>query len=368
MREAWIVDYTDRQGDQHIKHFDRKKDADDYQAAVKVDIKKGLHVSPSKSPTISEAAENWHKRVEADGMNGDGPAERSTLRQYRQHIDLHIVPRIGKVKLGELTQTAIENFRDDLLKSRSRPLARKVFTSLKSILKASNCGHLAANVSIGREKRRRRLEAGRDFPTPDQVKRLIAAVALDDVRRRALFLTVAFTGLRSSELRGLRWKDIDFKASQLHVRQRADRFNKIGAPKSEKSVRTVPVDTVTLDALREWKLKSPHSKSDDYVFGTRTGHIISQDKILDSLTSVMKASKLTDNEGNPLYGLHSLRHFFASWCINAKDSGGRELPPKAVQELLGHSTITMTLDIYGHMFPGTGDRGELNAAVRQLLA
>ena len=137
MREAWIVDYTDQQGDQHIKHFDRKKDADDYQAAVKVDIKKGLRLSPSKSPTISEAAENWHKRVEADGMNGDGPAERSTLRQYRQHIDLHIVPRIGKVKLGELTQTAIENFRDDLLKSLSRPLARKVFTSFKSILKAS---------------------------------------------------------------------------------------------------------------------------------------------------------------------------------------------------------------------------------------
>ena len=82
----------------------------------------------------------------------------------------------------------------------------------------------------------------------------------------------------------------------------------------------------------------------------------------------MKAAKLIDKEGNPLYGLHALRHFFASWCINAKDSGGRELPPKAVQELLGHSTITMTLDIYGHMFPGKGDRDELNAAMRQLFA
>jgi integrase len=181
-------------------------------------------------------------------------------------------------------------------------------------------------------------------------------------------LTVAFTGLRSSELRGLRWKDIDFKASQLHVRQRADRFNKIGAPKSETSVRAVPVDTVTLDALREWKLKSPHSKPDDCVFGTKTGHLISQDKILDSLTSVVKAAKLTDKESNPLYGPHALRHFFASWCINAKESGGRELPPKAVQGLLGHSTITMTLDIYGPMFPSMGDRDELNAAVRQLLA
>src|SRR5262249_25678183 len=140
IREAWIVDYTNQQGDQHIKHFERKKDADDYQAAIKVDMRKGLHIAPSKSPPISEAAENWHRRVEADGMNGDGPAERSTLRQYRQHINLHIVPRIGTVKLGELTQAAIENFRDDLLKNLSRPLARKVFTSFKSILKPSNTG------------------------------------------------------------------------------------------------------------------------------------------------------------------------------------------------------------------------------------
>ena len=367
-REAWIVDYVDQQGDQHIKHFARKKEADEYQATVKVDVRKGLHVAPSKSPTVSEAAEIWHGRVQANGMNGDGPAERSTLRQYRQHIDLHIVPRIGQVKVGELTTTAIEGFRDDLFAALSRPLARKVFTSFKSILKANKCGHLAADVSIGRDKRRRRLEAARDFPTPEQVKRLMGALAPDDLRRRAFLTTAAFTGLRSSELRGLRWKDIDFKASQLHVRQRADRFNKIGAPKSEKSVRTVPLDMITLDALRTWKLRSPHSKPDDYVFATRTGHIVSQDKMLDSLSSLMIDAKLVDKDGKPKYGLHAMRHFFASWCINAKDSGGRELPPKRVQELLGHSTITMTLDLYGHLFPDKGDRSELNDAVRQLLA
>jgi len=367
VREAWIVDYVDQQGDQHIKHFPRRKDADEYHATVKVDIRTGLHIAPRKSPTVNEAAETWHKRVEANGMNGDGPAERSTLRQYRQHIDLHIVPRIGDVRLGDLTPVKVENFRDDLLKGLSRPLARKVFTSFKSILKASNCGHLANNVSVGRDKRRRRLEAGQDFPTPDQIKRLIAVVAPDDLRRRAMLLTVAFTGLRSSELRGLRWKDIDFKANQLHVRQRADRFNKIGAPKSEKSVRTVPLDVVTLDALRAWKLKSQHSKPDDYVFAAKTGHIVSQDKMLDNLTSAMKEAKLVDKDGNAFYGLHALRHFFASWCINAKESGGRELPPKRVQELLGHSTIVMTLDLYGHLFPDKGDRTELNEAVQQLL-
>ena len=368
IREAWIVDYVDRQGDQHIEHFPRRREADEYHATVKVDIRTGLHIAPRKSPSVSEAAEAWHKRVEANGMNGDGPAERSTLRQYRQHIDLHIVPRIGDVRLGDLTPVKVENFRDDLLKNLSRPLTRKVFTSFKSILKASNCSHLADNVSVGRDKRRRRLEAGQDFPTPDQIKRLIAAVAPDDFRRRAMLLIVAFTGVRSSELRGLRWKDIDFKANQLHVRQRADRYNEIGAPKSAKSVRSVPLDVVTLDALRAWKLKSEHSKPDDYVFGSRTGHIVSQDKMLDGLTTGMKAAKLVDKAGNPFYGLHALRHFFASWCINAKESGGRESPLKRVQELLGHSTIMMTLDLYGHLFPDKGDRTELNDAVRELLA
>jgi hypothetical protein len=52
----------------------------------------------------------------------------------------------------------------------------------------------------------------------------------------------------------------------------------------------------------------------------------------------------------------AFRHFFASWCINPKERGGRELPPKVVQDLLGHSTISMTLDIYGHWFPSKGDR------------
>ena len=164
VREAWIVDYVDRQGDQHIKHFDRKKDAADYHASVKVDISKGLHISPSKSPTVGEAAEHWVTRVEANGMNDDGPAERSTTRQYRQHINLHIGPRIGGVKLGELTSHAIEAFRDDLLKDLSRPLARKVFTSFRSILKAAKCSHLAQDMSIGRDKRSRRLEAGQDSP------------------------------------------------------------------------------------------------------------------------------------------------------------------------------------------------------------
>ncbi len=68
------------------------------------------------------------------------------------------------------------------------------------------------------------------------------------------------------------------------------------------------------------------------------------------------------------YALHAFRHFFASWCINAKERGGRELPAKEVQHLLGHSSIVMTLDTYSHLFPQDGDRSELAAASAALLA
>jgi integrase len=80
-----------------------------------------------------------------------------------------------------------------------------------------------------------------------------------------------------------------------------------------------------------------------------------------------------DDEGQPILkakcpGLHSFRHFFASWCINWPKDGGLGLPAKVVQDRLGHSTIAMTLDVYGHLFPPGDDVDELAAAERALLA
>ena len=75
-KQAWIVDYFDQQGDRCIQTFRTKKDATDRHAEVRVDVRKGLHIAPSKSPTVIEAAESWIKLVEANGMKGDGPADR----------------------------------------------------------------------------------------------------------------------------------------------------------------------------------------------------------------------------------------------------------------------------------------------------
>jgi integrase len=73
-------------------------------------------------------------------------------------------------------------------------------------------------------------------------------------------------------------------------------------------------------------------------------------------------------DGKSKYALHAFRHFFASWCINRRDDGGLELPAKVVQERLGHSSIVMTMDTYGHLFPRGDDGRELAAAEAALLA
>jgi integrase len=360
-KEAWIVDYVDGNDDRHIQTFARKKEADAFAAKARVEIGAGTHVALSSDVTIADAAENWLKRVEADGR------ERSTLRQYREHVRLHIAPRIGRLKLAKLTGKDIEHFRDTLLASMSRAMARKVLVSLKSLLKVAHCGHHAADVSISASKRaERKLEIGRDIPTAGEIKRLITAAAAKP-RLKALLLTAALTGLRASELRGLRWSDVDLKAEELHVRQRADRFCTIGAPKTEESRRTVPLAPEVLHALKQWKLACPKGEL-DLVFPTGTGTVEDHANLLRSLRPVMRDAGVVDKHGKAKYAMHAFRHFFASWCINPVDRGGRELPAKVAQTLLGHSSITMTYDRYGHLFPSGNDRAELGKASQALLA
>jgi integrase len=370
-KEAWIADFTDGSGQRHIRTFQQKKKADAYEATVTVAVNAGTHVALDGNLTIADAAEDWIRRVEANGMRDDGPAERSTVRQYREHVRLHILPRIGRLKLTKLTKKDIENFRDGLLAKdeggMSRAMARKVMTSLKSLLKVAGVGHVAGTITLGTKKRdERKLEIGRDIPTPGEIKRLIEA-AKDKGRLRALLLTAALTGLRASELRGLRWSDVDLKHEELHVRQRADRYNTIGVPKTKESARAVPLPPELLLALKQWKLACPKG-DEDLAFPTSTGAVEHHKNMLRSLAPVMKAAGIVDKHGKPKYALHAFRHFFASWCINPKERGGRELPVKVAQTLLGHSSVVMTLDRYGHLFPSGTDRGELEASTRALLA
>jgi integrase len=367
-KEAFVADFTDQHGVRHLKTFDRKKDADSYHASVKVNVRAGVHTSSKM--TVAQGGEQWIASGEANGL------EAATLESYRQHLKDHIVPFIGAVRLSELTVPLVRTFRDKLHKAnRSPAMIKRVIGDLGSILAdAQERGNVGQNVvrSLGRKKRREaerrqkgKLKVGVDIPTPQEIK---AIVVHSKGRWRPLLMTAIFAGLRASELRGLRWSDVDFKKAELHVRQRADKFNKIGKPKSESGERTIPMPPILVNTLREWKLACPKSEL-GLVFPTGAGEVEYHSNIVvRGLAPVQITAGVVTKDGKAKYrGLHSLRHFYASWCINRKADGGRELPPKLVQELLGHSTITMTMDTYGHLFPRSDDGKELAAAERALL-
>src|SRR4029077_5394016 len=153
---------------------------------------------------------------------------------------------------SQLTVPLVRQFEDRLRVNRSPNLAREVIRALGTILAdAQERGLVAQNVvrplrthrrrgkEARSEKRRRgKLKVGIDIPSPDEIRTLIGQL---DGRWRPLFLTAIFSGLRASELRGLRWIDVDLKRGEIHVRQRADRFRAIGPPKSEAGERTVPI-------------------------------------------------------------------------------------------------------------------------------
>jgi integrase len=367
-KESWIVDYVDQAGDRHIQTFARKKDAEEYHATVKVDVRQGVHTPHSASKTVAQGADDW-----LDYVRGEG-AERSTLEHYRNHIRNHIAPLIGTHKLSKLTAPGIETFRDALLAKLSRAQAKKVLVSLKSLLRdAVRRGTVAQNVAlavkIGKSGRhKKKLKVGEDIPTPDEIKAIIHAA---DGRIRPMLLCAIFTGMRSSELRGLRWADIDLNAHELHVTRRADRYNQIGPPKSKAGARTIPMGEFLTNTLRQWKHVCP--KGDlGLAFPNTVGKIWDHaDVVVRFLAPTMVKAGVVDSKGEAKYtGLHALRHFFASWCINAKEAGGLGLTIKEVQERMGHATAAMTTDTYGHLFKRDekDEARKLNEAERRLLA
>jgi integrase len=363
-KTAWVVYYVDQKKQRHIKTFKTKREAEAWRIEAGHEIARGIHTAPASSMTVAEAGEAWIEQCKTDGL------EAATIRQYGQHLDLHLKPFIGSIKLAELSPASVIDFRNVLIRQgRSRSMATKVLVSLGAIIgTAMAVGHVARNVvrdqSRGHATRLRRLEkrhdkrlaVGVDIPTEDEIRAILAAA---QGRWRPLIVTVVFTGLRASELRGLRWSDVDLAAGVLHVRQRADRFNTIGSPKSEAGKRTVPLAPMVVNTLKEWRLACPQGDK-NLVFPNPQGEVERLLNITRSgLGACQKAAGVSTARLKPKYGLHAFRHAAASLFI---DHG---LSPKRVQVLMGHSTIGVTFDTYGHLFPS---QDEDQAAMQQLQA
>lgn len=363
-REAWVVNYTDRQGKRRLKTFKAKKLADAFAARSRVEIDQGTHVADTASITVAQAAEDWIKAVGV-GRNGRSAAEASTLRQYRTHIDLHINPELGTMKLSKLTGPKAATFRDHLLATMSRALAKKVLVSFKSIIReAQTRGNIVANpaaavtiqsASDGRHKV--------EVQIPERAEIRAMLTRLDELasqsnaqranawrRYRVLILTAVHTGMRASELRGLPWDAIDLKAGTIEVRQRADENGKIGSPKSTSSRRKISIPAPLVARLREWRAECPPGP---LAMPNWQGEVEALANIhtrawkpLQVATGIVRKG----DKGKPVgkYRFHDLRHFRAAMLI-ADGANAKE-----VQAELGHASIVVTMDVYGSLFRDDG--------------
>jgi integrase len=326
------------------------------------DLVRGLHTPGSVSPTVREAGALWIKRCR------DKLLEATTIKGYEEHCELHIYPFIGAKKLSDLTVPACNAFADQLREhGRSAEMIKKVMGSLGAIFKdARRRGLSNVAPTVGLELDLPERDDPRPvIPTKAELQAIIAGATARASRFwRALVLVAVFCGLRAGELRGLRWLDVDFDARQINVTPRADASHKIGKLKSKAAYRSLRLSPLVLNALREWKLLCP--KGDlGLVFPNGIGKIESYANVIDRgfgpiqiEANVITLVPVTDdagkliinNAGEPVmrethrYGLHALRHACASLWIEQGHN------PKQIQTLMGHSSIKVTFDTYGHLF------------------
>ena len=245
----------------HRKQFPTENEALAFAANTFVEANAGAHVPDSQSCTVAQAGELWINSVRAKAR------ERGTIRSYQEHIDVHIKPRLGHIRLTDLTLPKVNAFKDSLRASLSHAMTRKVMGSLNRLLaNAQVRGLVARNVgrdmpsdrSSGRDQEP--LRVGTDIPSIEEVQHILHAAK---GRWRPLLMVAAFTGLRSSELRGLRWPDLELTLpiGRLHVRQRLDAWGHAGPPKSKAGYRTIPLLSVVVNTLLQWKQECPQMDS-----------------------------------------------------------------------------------------------------------
>ena len=368
-KTAWLVDYRDGAGKRRFKQFARKKDADAWITEAAWEVSKGVHTADSQSVTVAAAADLWIKAAEGNER------ERGTVEQYRTIARLHIVPLIGAERLSKLSRPKVERFRDQLLETRSKAMAGKAVRALSRIIgEAQRRGLVAQNVaSAVKVTRQARDKPKIEIPSKGELRAMLEHAG----ELKALLMTAIFSGLRASELRGLRWHDIDLKKNTVTVSQRADKYCDIGRPKSASGYRTIPISAALVTELKAWKLRCPNGKLGlafpNSVGGVQDyGHLLRRRFFPVQIAAgvcepVIEAGKpRMDAKGNPVqqarYGLHSLRHAAASAWIKQ----GVDL--KRLTVWLGHSSVQMSVDVYGHLLTDpAGDAALIEAAHVELL-
>ena len=341
-----------------------RKEVQEKLAAALHDRQQGTLVT-APSQTVEHFLADWLENSQRHSVRP------RTYERYEELVRLHIVPVLGKHQLQKLSAQHLRAFYTRKLDEGLSPTTVTHFHNVlhKALKDAERWGLVARNVcKLVSPPRRVRFEIK---PLAlAQVHNLLEAVKGDDME--ALFHLALATGMRRGEVMGLKWQDIDFAKGTLQVRRILSRVpSKLpgkgyveAEPKTQKSRRSIVIAPFALEALKqhrvrqlEAKLKAgPAWEEHDYVFCTSIGtHLNPTRDILDPLKRLLKKADL------PNIRFHDLRHSAATLLLSVG------VHPKVVQEILGHSQISMTLDVYSHVLPTMQQEAmsKLNDAMQQ---
>ena len=289
--------------------------------------------------TVGEVAVEWLSAAEAGVVRTrSGTSYKpSALRSYERELRRRVLPEFGQTRLSSLTRNMVQDFVDRLVgEGCSASAVRNAVLPLRAIYRrAIDRGEVDLNPTAKLSLPAVRLRKER-VPRPSEAAALIAAVPLTD---RAVWATALYAGLRRGELQALDWSHIDLEAGVIHVQRSWDPRAGLIEPKSKAGNRNVPI----ADALRVHLLTHRLHQGrggQGFVFTSKSG------RPFDSTGLATRARKAWAGLGLEPVGLHDCRHTYAAFMIAAG------INTKALCTYMGHSTITITLDRYGHLLPG----------------
>jgi integrase len=319
--------------------FSTPQEATRWRQDAQVDLRRGVRraVAPV---TVRQFAEEWLEGAKS-GTNrtrSGRPYKPSALRSYEQALTERILPDLGAIKFGELDRNDVQDLADRLqAKGLSASTVRNAIVPLRAICRRAVARRqIQVNPTAGLELPA--VEGRRDrFATPKEAEVLIATVPEQD---RVLWATAMYAGLRRGELRAMRWEDVDLAAGVIRVERSWDRVVGEIETKSTAGRRKVPIAAVLRSHLLAHRLKTGGA------VGTRV-FAADDNRAFDPSTVSARAVKVWKERKCTPITLHECRHTFASLMIAAGVNA------KALQTFMGHSSITVTLDRYGHLMPGS---------------
>ena len=322
------------------KTFERESEAKAWRADALTALRKGS-LRPQSRTTLEQTWEAWFKGARDSTIRNRGGHEfkPSALRRYEVSMRREVLPRLGSVRLSELRRHDLQDLADELLAGGLSPSSINVtlLPVRATFRRAISRGEIAVNpcsdldlpAVSGRRER---------FATPEEAKVLIGTAPDRD---RAIWATAFYSGLRVGELQALRVEDVDLAGGVIRVGRGWDAREGVIELKSQAGRRKVPVAAALRDYLTEQVARSGRTGS-ELIFGN-------------SATSPFTPGRFqqrADREWAKKEGLdritpHECRHSYASIMIAAGVNA------KAISTFMGHANISITLDRYGHLMPGS---------------